>query len=250
MIDTHAHINISPLLEDIENVIMRAKQLGVKKIICIGINKKTNKLAIELAETYESVYASVGIHPSEVDEEVSYLEYLSHKKVVAIGEIGIDLYWRQDNLALQKKRFIEQLKIAQRNDLPVIIHSRNSSDVILPILKEYPIKGVMHCYSEHSNLLESYLSLGLYIGVGGIVTFKNAGDVLTIVDETPLDRMLLETDSPYLAPMPYRGKVNEPKNTLFVLEKLAQLKQISKDTLNEITTNNAITLFPKLNNSI
>lgn len=250
MIDTHAHINIAPLIEDIDDVLLRAKQCGIKKIICIGINKATNQLAIQLAETYPEVYASVGIHPSEVDEAVTYLEYLSHPKVVAIGEIGIDLYWRQDNLALQKERFIEQLKIAQRNDLPVIIHSRNSSDVIIDILKQYPVKGVMHCYSEHPGLLKDYLSLGFYIGVGGIVTFKNAKDVLTIVDNTPLDRLLLETDAPYLAPVPYRGKTNEPKNTLFVLEKVAELRQLSKQTLNDITTENAYRLFPKLNNLI
>ncbi|MFA5719905.1 MAG: TatD family hydrolase [Acholeplasmataceae bacterium] len=250
MIDTHAHINISPLIDDIDGVIQRAMRCGVEKIICIGINQETNQLAIELAEKYKQVYASVGIHPSECDEDVSYLELLSHPKVVAIGEIGIDLYWKKDNLDLQIKRFKEQLFIAQKEALPVIIHSRNSSDVIYDIIKDYNVTGVMHCYSEHIDLLDKYLALGFYIGVGGIVTFKNANLVLDIVNKTPLDRLLLETDSPYLAPVPYRGKTNEPKNTLFVLEKVAEQKQISKAALDAITTTNANTLFSKLSNTI
>lgn len=248
MIDTHAHINISPLIDDIEGVIKRAIDNGIKKIICIGINKKTNKLAIELAEKYEMVYASVGIHPSEVDETISYIDYLSHPKVVAIGEIGIDLYWRQDNKEAQIKRFKEQLKIAQAYDFPVIIHSRNSSDVIYDIVKDYNVSGVMHCYSEHADLLDKYIELGFYIGIGGILTFKNADVVNDIANRTPLDKILLETDSPYLAPVPFRGRMNEPKNTVYVLEKLAEIRGLSKTELQQITTNNAHKLFPKLNN--
>ncbi|MGI6360495.1 MAG: TatD family hydrolase [Acholeplasmatales bacterium] len=250
MIDTHAHINISPLLDNVEEVINNAKKNGIKKIICVGINYKTNLKAIELAEKYQEVYASVGIHPSEVIEEPNYLSLLTHPKVVAIGEIGIDLYWKKDNLDRQIEVFKKQLKIAEDADLPVIIHSRNSSDVIYEIVKDYKVKGVMHCYSEHSNLVDKYLSLGFYIGIGGIVTFKNANLVLEIVEKTPLERLLLETDSPYLAPVPFRGKTNEPKNILYVSKKLAEIKGVASVVLNKITTNNAITLFPKLNNTI
>lgn len=250
MIDTHAHINISPLLDNVEEIIENAKKNGVKKIICVGINKKANLKAIELSEKYKEVYASVGIHPSEVKEDPNYFNLLTHPKVVAIGEIGIDLYWRKDNLNRQIEVFKKQLKIAEELGLPVIIHSRNSSDVIYEIVKDYKVKGVMHCYSEHSNLVDKYLDLGFYIGVGGIVTFKNANLVLEIVKKTPLERLLIETDSSYLAPVPFRGKTNEPKNVLYVSKKLAEIKGVSHITLNKITTTNATTLFPKLNNTI
>lgn len=250
MIDTHAHINISPLLDNVEKIINNAKKNGVKKIICVGVNHETNLKAIKLSEKYKEVYASVGIHPSEVKEEPNYLSLLLHPKVVAVGEIGIDLYWRKDNLDRQIDVFRKQLKIAEESGLPVIIHSRNSSNVIYEIVKDYNVKGVMHCYSEHSDLVDKYLDLGFYIGVGGIVTFKNANLVLEIVKKTPLERLLIETDSPYLSPVPFRGKTNEPKNVLYVLEKLSELKNVSSVVLNKITTENAYNLFPKLNNTI
>lgn len=252
MIDTHAHINIDPLLKDIDNIILRAKEKGVKKIIAVGMNAAANKQGMALLTAYEEIYGSVGIHPSEVDElfnAESLKKWAQHPKVVAIGEIGIDLYWRTDNLKRQKEYFIKQIEIAIECNLPVIIHSRNSADVIYDIVKKYPkLKGVMHCYSEHIELLDKFIDLGFYIGVGGVVTFKNAGVVKDIVKQTPLEKIVIETDSPYLTPVPHRGKQNEPKNVYYVCEMVAKIKGRSFKEINDATTKNAHTLFSKLTN--
>lgn len=251
MIDTHAHINIEPLLSDVENIIARAKDNNVNEIIAVGMNKEANNQALQLSRLYSNVYASVGLHPGEVNEETLDInllkEQVKNDKVVAIGEIGIDLYWVQDNLELQKEVFTKQIELAIELDLPVIIHSRNSADIIYDILKNYKaLKGVMHCYSEHVELLDKFIELGLYIGIGGVVTFKNAKAVLEIAEKTPLNRLLVETDAPYLAPHPYRGKQNEPAYTAYTLEKLALIKNVLIEDLDKITTENTKRLFTKM----
>lgn len=250
MIDTHAHINIKPLINDPLTIIKNAKELNVNKIICIGINKKTNLVAVNLAKQYHEVYATVGYHPSEVAETLDLKlleEQLALEKVVALGEIGIDLYWTKNNLERQKEVFIKQIDLAIKLKMPVIIHSRNSADVIYELIKDKKgLTGVMHCYSEHEELLEKFIKLGFYIGVGGIVTFKNALLVKEIAKRIPLNRLLIETDSPYLAPVPFRGKTNEPKNVSYVLKELSLLLKIEEEELIKITTNNAKNLFYKL----
>lgn len=251
MIDTHAHLSVEPQKSNIQALLKEAHKHKVQTIINVGMYREANLDGIFLSETYDSLYTTVGLHPAYVDEEVLDVEELiqlsKHEKVVAIGEIGIDLYWRNDNIEKQKECFIKQLEIAKECDLPVIIHSRNSADVILEILKQYRgIKGVMHCYSEHEELLESFLELGFYIGIGGVVTFKNAKVVLDIAKRVPTDKLLIETDTPYLAPHPFRGKENSPDKVRFVLEKLSELRNISVIELDRITTENTYRLFRKM----
>lgn len=251
MIDTHAHLSVEPQKSKIKDILKEANKHNVSKIINIGMYKEANQDGIILSETYDVLYTTVGIHPSYVDEEILDVEELirmsKHEKVVAIGEIGIDLYWTKDNLDKQKEYFIKQLEIAKICDLPVIIHSRNSADVILEILKTHKgVKGVMHCYSEHPELVEAFIDLGFYIGIGGVVTFKNASVVRDIAKKVPIDRLLIETDTPYLAPHPFRGKENSPDKVRFVLEKLSEIRNISITELDSITTENTYRLFRKI----
>ncbi len=254
MIDTHAHLTEKVLLDNIDNVIKNATENGVEKIICVGMNKKANDIAVSLAKRYDNIYATVGLHPSEVSKEkldIKELEsLLKHDKVVGIGEIGIDLYWSKENYDLQKQAFIKQIKLAKEKNLPVVIHSRNSADVIFDIVSKHQgLRGVMHCYSEHKELVEKYVELGFYLGFGGIVTFKNAKEVVEILKMTPLDKILLETDSPYLAPAPFRGKTNEPAYLKYVLVKLAEIKGIKEEQLKRIIRNNTYNLFTKMKKS-
>ncbi len=252
MIDTHTHINTEPLLNDIDNIVKRAVKNNVLHMIAVGMNKEANEQGILLSEKYPCIYAAIGLHPSDVNDEQLDVELLlqqaKHNKVVAIGEIGIDLYWAKDNFKLQKEVFIKQIELALAVDLPVIIHSRNSAREIYDIVKNYPsLRGVMHCYSEHTELLDKFINLGFYIGIGGIVTFKNSKEVLEIAKNTPLDRLLVETDAPYLAPVPFRGKINEPAYTAYTLSKLAEIRGLTTREINRITTENTVRLFTKMN---
>ena len=252
MIDTHTHINTEPLLSDIDNIVSRANKNNVIHMIAVGMNKKANQQGILLSEKYPCIYAAIGLHPSDVNDEQLDIEQLEqqakHNKVVAIGEIGIDLYWVKDNFVLQKEVFIKQIELALSVDLPVIIHSRNSANEIYDIVENYPsLRGVMHCYSENVELLDKFIDLGFYIGVGGIVTFKNAKEVIEIAKKTPLDRLLVETDAPYLAPVPYRGKTNEPAYTAYTLSKLAEIRGLTIAEMDRITTDNTVLLYTKMN---
>ncbi len=252
MVDTHAHLTEYKLYNNLDEVIKKAKDSGVNKIICVGMNKKANDLAINIANNNKMVYATVGIHPNEVMNEqldITLLEELTkEKKVIAIGEIGIDLYRSKDSLIKQKEYFIKQIELALKLDLPIIVHSRNSADVIYDIVKDYKnLKGVMHCYSEHVELVDKFVELGFYIGIGGIVTFKNAHLVRDIAKKVPLEKLLIETDAPYLAPDPFRGKTNEPAYVKYTLLKLAEVLNIDKDELINVTTANAHKLFTKMN---
>lgn len=252
MVDTHAHLTEYKLYNNLDEVIKNAKDSGVNKIICVGMNKKANDLAINIANNNKMVYATVGIHPNEVMNEqldITLLEELTkEKKVIAIGEIGIDLYRSKDSLIKQKEYFIKQIELALKLDLPIIVHSRNSADVIYDIVKDYKnLKGVMHCYSEHVELVDKFVELGFYIGIGGIVTFKNAHLVRDIAKKVPLEKLLIETDAPYLAPDPFRGKTNEPAYVKYTLLKLAEVLNIDKDELINVTTANAHKLFTKMN---
>lgn len=251
MIDTHAHLTEGKLYKYLDKTIENAKDNGVSKIICVGMNKEANEKVISITNKYKEVYGSVGIHPNEVTNEELNLDLLTSQtkndKIIAIGEIGIDLYRSKDTIDIQKSYFIEQVKLAITLNLPIIVHSRNSADVIYNILKDYPeVKGVMHCYSEHKELVKKFVELGFYIGVGGIITFKNANEVREIIKEVPLDRLLIETDAPYLAPDPYRGKPNEPAYIKHTLLKLSKLTNIEPKELINITKDNTYRLFPKM----
>lgn len=249
MIDTHVHINVSPLYEKAEAVIEEAHAQGVKEFLVVGFDPKTIQAALTLADRFESVKLALGFHPTVVAQmqETDYqflATALKHPAVRAYGEIGIDLHWEKETLDLQKKHLHRQLKTAKSLDLPVVIHMRDATEVTYQILKEYaPLKGVMHCYSGPLEMLQAFLDLGLHIGLDGPVTFKNAKTPKAVAKEVPLDRLLLETDAPYLAPHPYRGTPNTPAYLPLIASAIAELRGMSVSALIDATTHNASALF-------
>ena len=251
LIDTHCHLNDEQLYQDIDNVISRALQTGVEKMIVIGWDKASSELAIKLAEQYPFIYACVGFHPENldgVDEETLYkvLNLSSHPKVVGIGEIGLDYHWEKDptKREIQKEFFIKQIEYANKVGLPISVHNREAFQDTLNILKEHkPVGGVMHCYAGSVENIQDIINLNMYIGLGGPVTFKNAKTPKEVATEVPLERLVLETDSPYLSPHPLRGTVNEPSNIILVADEIANLRSMSKKHLLEVIYDNSCKLF-------
>lgn len=252
LVDTHCHLNDEKLLPKVDEVIKSAEEAGVGLFIVVGWDKESSFKAVELAEQYENIYAIVGFHPEnvfDVNEKDFYetLELYKHPKVVAIGEIGLDYYWTKDPIRreIQKEYFIRQIIFANEHQMPISIHNRDAFNDCLEILKEHkPLYGgVMHCYSGSVELLKDVLDLGLYIGLDGPLTFLNAKTPKLVCEEVPLDKLLLETDCPYLSPHPLRGTINEPKNLGLILDEVARLKNISKKHIAEVTTDNAKKLF-------
>ena len=247
IVDTHAHLNTDDFIEDLSDVIKRANLNKVDQIILIGMDDKHNKRAIELANRYSGLYAAVGIHPCDIKQNdiTDVIPLLKEKKVVAIGEVGIDLHWKTDNLEEQKKVFIKQLELAVAHDLPVIIHTRESFveayECVLPYRGK--IRGVFHCLTSSVADAQKVIDLGMYVGIGGVVTFKKAQIVHDIAKTIGLEHILVETDAPYLAPHPYRGKRNEPAYTKLVVEKIAEIKGLSFEEVATQTTKNAQKLF-------
>lgn len=247
IIDTHAHINTTEFENRIDEVIELANSNNVEKIVVVGMDHTSNLKAIELGKKYKNLYPTIGIHPSyvvgaNINDLITLLD--SHK-VYALGEIGIDLYHTKDTYELQKKLFIMQLELAIKYNLPVIIHTRDSFEETYNIVKNYKgkLKGVFHCFVNKVEDAKKVIDLGFLIGIGGVVTFKNAALVHETVKEIPLDKIIVETDSPYLAPMPFRGKTNQPGYTKYVVGKIAELKGNTIDEVEKATTNNAINLF-------
>ncbi len=253
IIDTHAHLNTKEFQHDLKEVIERAQRNDVSEIIIIGMDEEHNHRALKIAELHENLYATVGVHPGYVNEStISHIiPLLKHRKVVAIGECGIDLYWSKDNLDLQKKIFMEQIKLADEYKLPLVIHTRNSFDEAYACLLPYKgkVKGVFHCFSSHLEDAHKAIDLGFMIGVDGPITYKNAKDITDIVKNIDLIHILVETDSPYLSPIPYRGKRNEPAHTKEVVKKIAEIKGISVEDVARQTTENAYRLFQLGGNS-
>ena len=247
IVDTHAHLNTEDYQEDLEDVLIRSKMNDVNQIIVIGMDEETNLKAIELAEEHDMLFATVGVHPGYVDNQTTdHLEsLLNKKKVVAIGECGIDLHWRQDNYELQRSIFIEQIELAKRFKLPLVIHTRSSFEEAYQCLvsSKGKVTGVFHCFSSNLKDAKRAIDLGFYIGIDGPITFKKAEDLVEIVQNIDLKHILVETDSPYLAPMPYRGKRNEPAHTKYVVEKIAEIKKRSVEEVMKQTTENAYNLF-------
>jgi TatD DNase family protein len=247
IVDTHAHLNTEEFNLDIANVIERAKENDVLKVIVIGMDLQHNLRAIELAKTYDMLYATVGVHPSYVDTtSTDHLEaLLVNKRVVAIGECGIDLYWSKDNLELQKKVFIEQIKLAEKYKLPLVIHTRSSFEEAYQCLLPYKgkVTGVFHCFSSNLFDAKRAIELGFYLGVDGPITYKNAKDIKEIVATIDLKHILVETDSPYLSPAPNRSSRNEPANLSQVIKTISEIKKISMDEVKQQTTHNAYHLF-------
>ena len=248
MFDTHTHINTKKYENILENTITNAKNNGVNKILAVGMDLETSKLAIDIANNYENVFATVGIHPAYVNESNHLdLDYLyNNDKVVAVGEIGLDFYWTKDNKELQIKVFEEQLQKAINLNLPVIIHTRNSFKETYEIVKKYEgkITGVFHCFSSNLEDAIKTVELGFYIGIDGPITFKNNNtELIKIVKNIDLKNILIETDSPYLTPKPFRGKMNEPANVRYVAEKIAEIKNVDLSEVIKQTTKNAKKLF-------
>jgi len=248
IIDTHTHLDNVKFEKDIEEVIKKAKEKGVGKFIIPAASPKDLPKAIKLAEKYDEIYFAVGVHPIDIVYfDYHYLtDHINHPKCVAVGEIGLDYYHSKDTKDYQIELFQEQLDIAIEYNKPVIIHireaSKDSLEILEKYLKEYPnLKGVLHCYNADEQLLK--LKNNFYYGIGGVITFKNAKKLLEVFPKIPKDRVIIETDSPYLTPHPHRGERNEPAYTTFVRDKIAELWSITKEEVENITTNNTKELF-------
>ena len=246
-IDTHCHLSTDDY-EDIDSVVAEDLAAGVKKIIVSGCTRESIEESINYADQYEDVYVTIGFHPSEAlivnEEDFQFLEcQLSHSKVVGVGEIGLDYHYGKEDLEEQKNLFRRQLRLADQYHLPVVIHSRDAVADTIAILKEYPnVKGDIHCFSGSLETARIYLSMGYYLGIGGVVTFKNS-HLSEVVQEIGVDAILLETDSPYLTPDPYRGLKNSSKYIPVIADKIAEILKLSIDEVARITTENAVCLF-------
>ena len=252
LIDTHCHLNDEQLYQNIDEVISRALKTGIEKMVVIGWDKASSELAIKIAEQYPFIYACVGFHPENLDgvnNEIlnEVLSLSSHPKVVGIGEIGLDYHWEKDpaKREIQKEFFIKQIDYANKVGLPISIHSREAFQDTIEILKEYkPLYGgVMHCYSGSVENIQDIINLNLYIGLDGPVTFRNAKTPKEIAAEVPLEKLVLETDSPYLSPHPLRGTINEPSNLILIADEIANIRGMSKKHLLEVVYDNSCKLF-------
>ncbi len=251
LIDTHCHLDMSAYETDCEAVLARALAAGVTRIISVGIDLASSRSAIALAEQYEGIYATVGVHPHNVAKlsEGDYAELQSlcrHPKVVAYGEIGLDYVKDYAPVAQQKEHFGRQIALARELQLPLVVHDREAHDEIMEILEAaapFPAGGVMHCFSGDAAFARRVLALGFHISIPGVVTFAKAEMLQGAVREIPLGSLVLETDGPFLAPVPQRGKRNEPQLMLYTAQKVAELKGISLEEVARQTTMNAVRLF-------
>ena len=250
--DTHCHLNDEQLFSRLDEVIDSAKKVGVERFLVVGWDKESSLLAIKLAESYDFIYAAIGFHPCnifDIDENDfnEVMKYVNHPKVVAIGEIGLDYHWHKDPIEreLQKEYFIKQIEFANKHNKPISIHNRDAFQDCLEILKHNkPLHGgVMHCYSGSVESLKEIIDLGLFIGLGGPLTFNNAKTPKEVCENVPLEFLVAETDSPYLAPHPLRGTVNEPKNISLIIDEMANIRGMSKKHLLDVLYNNANRLF-------
>lgn len=246
LIDSHCHV-LSNEYDNPHKIIKDSFLSGVDKIIINGYDVKTSIEAVNLSKKYENVYASVGIGPENIDlkeESINKIKKLAKEpKVVAIGEIGLDYYWTVDTKNKQHELFKIMLNIAKENDLPVIIHSRKAFLDTYNFLKEYNVTGIMHCYSGSKDMAERFIKLGFLLGIGGVITFKNAKEIKEVVKEIDVKHFSLETDSPYLSPEPYRGKTNTPKNVILVAEEIAKIKGVSVEKIIDITGHSVASKF-------
>lgn len=244
--DSHAHYDDSKFDGIREELLDKLFTSGVSGIVTCSVDGESANNSLSLAEKYENLYAAVGIHPENLNSNTSIeeIEALSkHPKCVAIGEIGLDYYWESDNKEQQIKTFEEQLILANKLGLPVIVHDRDAHADTLELLKKHKPKGVVHCFSGSVEMAEEILKLGMYIGVGGVVTFKNAKKLPDVVKIIPDDKLLVETDCPYLAPEPFRGKLCHSGHIIMTAEKIAETKNTTRDYILKMTLNNAKELF-------
>ncbi len=251
-IDSHCHINFPELHEKIHNVLSNMKENKISHALCVSVTLDKVEEILKLTKQYSNIYASVGVHPdyediTEPDIDILF-KYSQDKKVVAIGETGLDYFRLKGDLSWQRKRFRTHIHAAIKSKLPLIIHTRNAREDTIKIMKEEDAKsatGVMHCFTESYEMARKAIDLGFYISFSGIITFKNADDLRDTVKKIPIENILIETDSPYLSPVPKRGKLNEPSNVIYVAEKIAELKNMPIEKVAEITTKNFFNLFNK-----
>ena len=252
--ETHAHYDDKAFEEDRESLLVGMKEQGVGLIVNIGAHLASSQASLALAEKYPFVYAAVGVHPDETKEltEENFCrleEMANHEKAVAIGEIGLDYYWDSTPRDVQRYWFERQLALALKYNLPVVIHSREAAADTLAVMKEFyaaskgTLKGIIHCFSYGVELAEEYTKMGFLLGIGGVVTFKNGKKLKEVVQNTPLTQLVLETDCPYLAPEPNRGKRNDSGNLRYVAEGIAALKGVSAEEVIRVTEENARNLY-------
>lgn len=254
LFDTHAHYNDEKFDEDRDEIIKSIYESGVTKFVTAGYSLESSIKAVEISKKYEYIYTIIGISPNDIPEnekalkeQIQELEnlYKNNEKIVAIGEIGLDYYWNKENSKLQKLAFIEQIKLANKLELPIVIHSREAVQDTLDILKKNNVnkKGIFHCCPLNRELVKEALKLGFYISFAGPITFKNSKNANEIIEMVPNDRILIETDSPYLAPEPNRGKRNDSRNVKYMAQKIAEVKQIDIEEIAKITYENAKNIF-------
>ncbi|MCI8443689.1 MAG: TatD family hydrolase [Clostridia bacterium] len=254
LFDSHAHLEDEQFEEDREELIQKIQQEGIEKFISAGYSLKSSQRAIELAQRYDFIYATAGISPNDIPQTEEELWKIldeikkiaeQNSKVVAIGEIGLDYHWNTENKELQKKAFEEQIKIANQLDLPIVIHTREAVMDTLEILKRSEVRrrGVFHCCPLNRELVKEGLKLGFYISFCGPVTFKNAKNANEMIQMVPKDRMLIETDSPYLSPEPVRGRRNDPRNIKYIAQKVADVKGLSIEEVANVTYQNTKKVF-------
>lgn len=251
--ETHAHYDDESFDEDREQLLCSLPEQGIGRVINVGASIETTKTTLALAAKYDFIYAAVGVHPSDIDglneETYAWLkQQATLPKTVAIGEIGLDYYWDKEPEVQKAQRywFKRQLELARETKLPVIIHSRDAAADTMEVMRDAhaeEIPGVIHCYSYSKEMAQEFIRMGYYIGVGGVVTFKNAKKLKETVESIPLDRILLETDCPYMAPEPYRGTRNDSSNIPYVIAKIAELKGITAEEVEHVTEQNARKLF-------
>ncbi len=251
-IDSHCHVNFPELSQKIDEVLSNMESNNISHALCVSVTLDKINEIIDLTKKYSNIYASVGVHPDYENIEEPNIDtlfkYSKNEKVIAIGETGLDYFRLKGDLSWQRDRFRTHIRAAIKSKLPLIIHTRNAQDDTISIMKEEGANsatGVMHCFTESYEMAKKAIDLGFYISFSGIITFKNAETLRETVKKIPIENILIETDSPYLAPVPNRGKLNEPANVVYVAEKIAELKGVAVEKVAEITTNNFFTLFSK-----
>ena len=246
-IDTHCHIS-SEYYDNIDFIIKENRKNNISKIVVSACDRKSFEEAFELTNQYDDLFLTIGFHPDTVDSvtdaDLKDLENFikSNKKIVGIGEIGLDYYYVQDNKSSQKKLFEEQLSLAEKLNMPVVIHSREATKDTIDILKKYNVTGVIHCFSGSVESAHIYIKMGYKIGIGGVVTFKNS-NLFKVVESIGVENIVLETDSPYLAPVPFRGKINSSKYIPYIAERVAEILDLDINKVAKITSFNAVELF-------
>ena len=254
--DSHSHYNDTKFDEDREEIIRQTYESGVTKFVCAGYDIESSIKALEMSEKYEFIYSICGISPNDIpqseeelwksiDEISKIVTVNKDKKIVAIGEIGLDYYWNKENKELQKQAFIKQIELANKMKLPIVIHSRDASVDTIEIIKTHKVEknGIFHCCQLNQELVKQALQLGYYISFAGPITFKNTKNAKDIIDIVPLDKILIETDSPYLTPEPNRGKRNDSRNVKYVAQKIAEIKNMETEKIARITYDNTMKIF-------